>query len=68
MSPDAQGAGVGRALVEDAITWSRRWRVDTLAVNTQHDNVRALALYESCGFQRRASGLQVLERSLDGEW
>lgn len=68
VAPDAQGAGIGRALVEDAIAWSRRWRVDTLAVNTQHDNVRALTLYESCGFQRRSNGLQVLERTLDGDW
>jgi len=45
--PDAQGAGVGRALLEDLLRAAGGRRV-LLEVRT--DNEPALALYQSCGF------------------
>ncbi|MFI5046845.1 MAG: GNAT family N-acetyltransferase [Acidimicrobiia bacterium] len=61
--PARRRAGIGRALVADAFTylWSRG--VSRVYVNTQLDNVAALALYESCGFELSTSGLTVLEYS-----
>ncbi len=63
--PDAQGQGVGMALVEDAMRWARRRRATTMVVNTQHDNRAALSLYQRAGFQLLREGLVVLERTLD---
>jgi ribosomal protein S18 acetylase RimI-like enzyme len=63
--PDAQGRGVGMALVDDAMRWARRRRSTTMVVNTQHDNDAALSLYRRAGFQLLREELVVLERSLD---
>jgi ribosomal protein S18 acetylase RimI-like enzyme len=68
VNPDAQQRGLGRLLVNDSLRWAARWQVHTVAVNTQHDNDRALRLYESMGFVRRPSGLTVMQRSLAGSW
>ena len=62
--PDRQGAGLGRALVLDALRWLGRRRVDRAVVNTQLGNERALALYEGLGFRREPSGLSVLSTGL----
>ena len=64
VAPSAQGAGIGRHLVCDALSWCRRWRVQRVAVNTQHGNARALSLYQTMGFVETPTGLRVLERSL----
>lgn len=64
VAPDRQSAGVGRALVLDGLRWLRRWRVERAVVNTQLQNERALALYESLGFRREPSGLTVLSAGL----
>lgn len=62
--PDAQGGGLGAALLLDALRWMR-WRgADEVFVNTQEDNARALALYERHGFEREPGGLAILERGL----
>jgi GNAT superfamily N-acetyltransferase len=66
VDPAAQGSGLGRLLVDDCLRWVTRWKVHTVAVNTQSDNDRALRLYESFGFVRRQHGLTVMQRSLDG--
>ena len=63
--PEAQGNGLGRALVVDSIGWARRWRCRTMAVNTQDDNDTARRLYERAGFVARNHGLVVLERPLE---
>lgn len=63
--PRAQGAGLGAALVADAVHWAARWRCRTMAVNTQEDNATARRLYERAGFVARSHGLVVLERSLE---
>lgn len=62
--PGHQSAGLGRALVLDGLRWLRRWRAEEAFVNTQHENARALALYERIGFRRQPSGLTVLGKDL----
>ena len=65
VAPDAQGQGLGRALVLDGLWWLRRWRVREALVNTQVGNERAIGLYRSLGFRSRTDGLAVLEVDLD---
>jgi ribosomal protein S18 acetylase RimI-like enzyme len=60
--PDAQGRGIGRALVVDALVWARRRGANSVLVNTQAGNRGALLLYQRMGFVREPSGLAVLER------
>jgi ribosomal protein S18 acetylase RimI-like enzyme len=62
--PDARRRGYGRALVADAMGWLWRNGATRAYVNTQLDNSRALALYESFGFEMLPTGLSVLGRSL----
>ncbi len=62
--PDAQGRGLGRALVVDGLWWLRRWRVREALVNTQEGNSRAVTLYERLGFRHRPGGLAVLQADL----
>jgi GNAT superfamily N-acetyltransferase len=62
--PDAHRRGCGRALVADAMGWLWRNGAVGAYVNTQLDNERALALYESFGFIELPDGLSVLWRSL----
>jgi ribosomal protein S18 acetylase RimI-like enzyme len=63
--PDAQGRGIGRALVLDSLSWMRRRGVANAVVNTQVANERALALYLATGFRLQPSGLEVLGRTID---
>lgn len=62
--PAHQRQGLGRALVLDSLQWLARWRVQRVLVNTPVDNVAALALYESVGFQRLSDHLRMYERAL----
>lgn len=64
--PEHQGAGLGTALVLDALTWVRRRGCRTVLVNTQEANERAFRLYRRLGFVPRAEGLAVLRYDLDG--
>lgn len=63
--PEAQRQGIGRALVIDALHWARRRSATAMLVNTQEINRRALALYESLGFELEEQGLTVLWRSFE---
>jgi ribosomal protein S18 acetylase RimI-like enzyme len=63
--PARQGAGLGTALVVDALRWLRSRHAISASVNTQHSNDRALALYERVGFVRVEPGLAVLRCDLD---
>jgi ribosomal protein S18 acetylase RimI-like enzyme len=60
VAPLHRAQGIGRALMLDGLAWLARRRVQTVFVNTQHDNTIALALYESLGFRRQPTGLQIL--------
>jgi ribosomal protein S18 acetylase RimI-like enzyme len=64
VDPTAQRAGIGGALVVDAIRWLRRWGSREVLVNTQEENGAAVALYEHLGFRRHDEGLAVLQRPL----
>jgi ribosomal protein S18 acetylase RimI-like enzyme len=64
VAPEAQGAGLGRALLVDGLRWLRRRGAGRAVVNTQVDNERARRLYESLGFRMAPNGLAVLGRSL----
>jgi L-amino acid N-acyltransferase YncA len=49
--PDAQGRGVGRALVEDAVTWARAAGFRAMQFNAVAEtNAAAIGLYHSVGF------------------
>jgi ribosomal protein S18 acetylase RimI-like enzyme len=62
--PGNRRAGLGAALVVDGLEWMRKRGADDAVVNTQVDNVAALALYDHLGFRRRGPGLRVLRRAL----
>jgi ribosomal protein S18 acetylase RimI-like enzyme len=64
VAPDAQRGGHGGLLVADALRWLRRWRAQTVLVNTEVTNEPALRLYQRTGFRLRHDELHVLERSL----
>jgi ribosomal protein S18 acetylase RimI-like enzyme len=63
--PDLQRAGLGMALVADALRWMRRHGVSRAVVNTQLGNERALSLYARAGFRLQPAGLAVLRRDID---
>lgn len=48
--PQWQHRGIGRALLADAIAHFTRQRVPQMTVNTQHNNLASLALYQQAGF------------------
>jgi ribosomal protein S18 acetylase RimI-like enzyme len=62
VDPVRQRRGLGRALTLDALRWMDRRGVDRAVVNTQLENLGALALYESLGFRLQPLGLAVLGR------
>lgn len=62
--PEFHGRGIGTALVGDALRWCRRRGCDSVLVNTQEINQRALALYRHLGFDDEPTGLAVLVATL----
>ncbi len=50
--PEAQGHGIGAALVADLVRHVRRAGGTKVTVNTQNNNLASLALYSRLGFQR----------------
>jgi dTDP-4-amino-4,6-dideoxy-D-galactose acyltransferase len=54
VSEKAQGRGVGRALLANAIRWFCEEGVEVVSVVTQGRNVRAQRLYQRCGFTTRS--------------
>jgi [ribosomal protein S18]-alanine N-acetyltransferase len=49
---EAQGQGIGRALLTELLIQVRNHRLERLTVNTQDDNATSLALYQKTGFIR----------------
>ncbi len=43
--------GVGRALLQHAVTWAKAGQLAGIMLETQNNNVAACRLYDSCGFQ-----------------
>jgi ribosomal protein S18 acetylase RimI-like enzyme len=52
VAPEMRGQGLGRALLEEAITFARAQGADYMDLNTSAQDVAARALYESVGFSR----------------
>ncbi len=63
--PEHHGRGIGTTLIGDSLEWCVRKGCQSVLVNTQEANSRALALYEHLGFRSEPTGLAVLERHLD---
>lgn len=57
---NAQGRGVGTALVNDLIQALGSMQINRLSVNTQSDNSISLALYKKMGFVRTGESFPVL--------
>lgn len=48
----ARCVGIGRALLDATLSYAKAQGIDELILETQRNNVRAQALYESIGFVR----------------
>ncbi|MEK8052201.1 GNAT family N-acetyltransferase [Ideonella sp. DXS22W] len=67
VAPEAQGQGVGRALMQALVDYADRWaQVLRLELQVYADNHRAIALYESMGF--RHEGRHVGYALRDGQY
>jgi ribosomal protein S18 acetylase RimI-like enzyme len=64
VAPDAQGRGIGKALLLDGLYWLRARGAEEVAVNTQVGNETALSLYRRVGFRDDPGGLAVLSTRL----
>ncbi|HSK05387.1 MAG TPA: dihydropteroate synthase [Kofleriaceae bacterium] len=51
VAPEARGAGLGRALVDAALRWTRGRAALELSLQVTEGNEPARALYEGCGFR-----------------
>ncbi len=60
VAPCWQGHGMGRSLIRAAARKARAAGARRLLLNTQRDNERALALYESEGYERSPEPLELL--------
>lgn len=60
VDPTSQRTGLATALVQDAISWSRRMGARSISVNTQANNEAALQFYTRLGFRLEPGGLVVL--------
>lgn len=60
----ARGRGLGRRLMWEAVEAARRHGIERVELEVFASNARAIALYESLGFQRE--GLKRRVRKLDG--
>lgn len=62
--PEAQGRGVGYALVHDLLMQFDRRGAQVVSVNTQQDNLTSLALYQKAGFRRTGEEFPVYQYRL----
>jgi ribosomal-protein-alanine N-acetyltransferase len=63
---EAQGFGLGAALVADLIGQMRRRGADLITVNTQNNNHSSLALYQKMGFLRTGEEFPVFSCRVNG--
>lgn len=59
--PTMQGCGIGRALVQDLLMRFRERGTTSVTVNTQHNNVASLRLYQNLGFTLTGERFPVYE-------
>lgn len=64
VAPEAAGQGYGTMLINDALDWLAERGANTVMVNTQESNGRALELYRRIGFLSEPEGLVVLSWKL----
>jgi predicted N-acetyltransferase YhbS len=60
VDPEAQGHGIGTALVDQTLRWARRHGARRMVVNTQQTNTTALRLYTRLGFESASTDLTVM--------
>lgn len=60
--PSAQGYGLGRYLLLDAIQYAQRARATSVVLNTQTTNKASKALYQSVGFRSTGQATPVLTK------
>jgi len=63
---EAQGRGLGEALVADLIHTMRQSNAERITVNTQSDNHISLALYQKMGFRRTGDEFPVYRYEVAG--
>ncbi len=66
VQPEAQGKGIGKALVNDLIRHLNTQQIGKLSVNTQSDNEASLSLYQKIGFVRTGEYFPVLVYGTSG--
>jgi phosphinothricin acetyltransferase len=67
VAPEAQGRGVGRALLDELVRASERAGTWTLQAGVLVENAASLVLHERCGF-RRIGVRERLGRDATGRW
>lgn len=60
VQPEAQGRGMGTALMSNLLQYLTANRIGKLSVNTQSDNAASLALYHKIGFVRTGEYFPLL--------
>jgi ribosomal protein S18 acetylase RimI-like enzyme len=70
VAPASRGRGLGRALMEAALSQARLHGADSMDIGVDEPDLAARRLYESLGFTNRAGGaggplMYVYERELD---
>jgi len=63
VKPEHQGKGIGQALLEDMLSQFERRGAHNVTVNTQHDNLISLSLYQKAGFKRTGEEYPVFQFS-----
>ncbi len=63
VAPALHGRGLGRLLLADAIDYARSEMYQSILLNTQTDNARALGLYRSFGFRPTGRIVPILTRT-----
>ena len=66
VDPEAQGRGVGRALLERLVAEAEAAGIWTIQAGVFPENAASIALHERCGF--RLVGVRERLGRLDGEW
>jgi ribosomal protein S18 acetylase RimI-like enzyme len=64
VDPQYQGMGIGYSLVCDMLSQFKRRGAHHVTVNTQHDNLVSLSLYQKAGFSRTNEEFPLYEYSL----